>query len=360
MKECGAQTQPGRPLIRMRAKPRLLLMYMSTAALIVLSILALISTVIVQVVPLQPTSEQQQTLTEWALARKQREICVDSNVIAIQGLGDIVLRLRPAIVMGEILGARLTSPKVETYHGYSTTEMLGLQPCDPAPIRRQCILTTVLDGHAFDTAVERYCQRDTADHKRQWESFVENLRKFENCSSMHLSYKAEYHITKTRCFAGWTQHLLRANHWKRPKRTKSILIHRRGGDVEKGVGVEGDVWSPDDEKYRKALQSIKSHCNDIRVTMVTQTKNVTELRQYYGIDGMDIRNGGDIIGVLKLATEFEVVLVGGGGFAALIVQLAQPRLVLHYAKHGYDYDEWNDARLETAELNITTLAAACA
>jgi hypothetical protein len=68
-----------------------------------------------------------------------KEICVDSNVIAPQGLGDIVLRLRPAIIMGEILGATIRSPRVDTYHGYSTTEMLGLEPCDPAPVFRECI-----------------------------------------------------------------------------------------------------------------------------------------------------------------------------------------------------------------------------
>jgi hypothetical protein len=67
---------------------------------------------------------------------RRKGICVDSNVIAPQGLGDIVLRLRPALIIGEILGASINSPKVETDHGYSTTEMLGLEPCDPAPVFR--------------------------------------------------------------------------------------------------------------------------------------------------------------------------------------------------------------------------------
>jgi hypothetical protein len=90
---------------------------------------------------------------------------------------------------------------------------------------------------------------------------------------------------------------------------------------------------------------MKSTCSDVNVTMSTQTKNVTELSEFFGIEGMDIRDGGNITVVLRLATEFDVVLVGGGGFSALIVQMESPRLFIHYAKHGYDYDECNDAKI---------------
>jgi hypothetical protein len=295
-----------------------------------------------------------------APAGGRKGICVDSNVIAPQGLGDIVLRLRPAIIMSEILGATIHSPRVDTYHGYSTTEMLGLEPCGPAPVSRHCILTTEFDAHSMDSGVERYCSRGTEEQKKEWDSFANRVKKFKNCSNMHLSYKADYHITKTGCFSEWSRRLLRIRSPTGPKLRKSILFHRRGGDVEQGVGVEGDVWSPDDEKYRKALRQIKSYCKDVNVTMFTQTKNVTELDEYFGIEGMDIRNGGNITEVLSIATRYDVVLVGGGGFSALIVQAARPRLVIHYAKHGYDYDQWNDAKLGNDDLNSSTIAAACA
>jgi hypothetical protein len=212
----------------------------------------------------------------------------------------------------------------------------------------------------MDAGVERYCSRVTEEQKKEWESFRNRVNKFKTCTNLHLSYKAEYTITKTGCFSEWTRRLLRIRNASGSKRQKSILFHRRGGDVEKGVGVEGDVWSPDDEKYRKVLKQIKSNCSDVKVTMVTQMKNVTELSEYFGIEGMDIRNGGNITEVLRLATEFDVVLVGGGGFSALIVQMASPRLVIHYAKHQYNYDEWNDAKIGDSGLNRSTIAAACA
>jgi hypothetical protein len=212
----------------------------------------------------------------------------------------------------------------------------------------------------MDSGVERYCSRSTEAQKKEWNSFSNRVMKFENCTNMHLSYKSEYFITKTGCFSEWTRRLLRIKNQAGPKRKNSILFHRRGGDVEQGVGVEGNVWSPDDKKYRRALRQIKSHCNHVHVTMFTQTKNVTELNEYFGIEGMDIRNGGNITEVLSIASEYDVVLVGGGGFSALIVQAARPRLVIHYAKHWYNYDEWNDAKLGDKDLNSSTIAAACA
>jgi hypothetical protein len=171
---------------------------------------------------------------------RRRGICVDSNVIAPQGLGDIVLRLRPAIIIGEILGAAINSPRVENYHGYSTTELLGLEPCDPAPVFRDCILTTEFDAHSMDSGVERYCSRVTEKQKNEWDSFANRVKKFENCTNMHLSYMSAYIITKTGCFSEWTRRFLRIRNRTGSKRQKSILVHRRGGDIEKGVGVKGD------------------------------------------------------------------------------------------------------------------------
>lgn len=269
-----------------------------------------------------------------------RVVCCDANVVAPQGLGDITQRLRAVIPVAHALNASLMLKSVESHHGYKVSDILHLGVCDPAQkIALNCSFTWHFDEYFALDLASKWCE----DREAASESMQRVREALGDCPRVLYSLKDEYRVKQMDCHRGWVRSRLGIADpmvW-----VGSIGVHRRGGDVEQEVGTEvtseSYPWAQNDPLIMKGLQQLRVRGYRGIVRIATQTGNLTALENYYHEFAPKILNGGTVMEALDWLSHSQAMIVGPGGMSQIVVQVANPNLVLHYSNVIRNYSSRN-------------------